>query len=313
MAYTGEPTITTTYAGEFAGKYISAALLSAPTIENGGVTVLPNIKYKEVLQVVNTADLLTDATCDFTDTADVDLTEKILEVEDFQVNSEICKAQFHNTWQSQEMGFSAFDELPKSFSDYILGYYAAKVAAKVETNLWEGVNANPGEFDGLVTLALADATVNDVTAVAGGVDAANVIDEMGRIVDAIPTTVYGSEDLKLYVSSNMARAYIRALGGFGAQGLGGNGTDGKGTQWYSNGSVSFDGIPVFVANGLNDNTAMAAQTSNLYFGCSLLADTQEVRLIDMSPIDGSQNCRIIMRMSMGAQIGIGADVVLYHP
>lgn len=310
MAYTGEPSITTTYAGEYAGKYISAALLSAPTLEGGGVTVLPNIKYKEVLQVVNTGDLLSDATCDFTDTADIDLTEKILEVEDFQVNSQICKAQFYNTWQSQEMGFSAFNDLPKSFSDYILGYYAAKVAAKVETNIWEGVNANPGEFDGLVTLALADATVVDVTGTA--VDAANVIDEMGKIVDAIPTEVYGSDDLKLYVSSNMARAYIRALGGFAAAGLGSAGTDNKGTQWYTNGALSFDGLPIFVANGLDDNTAMAAQTSNLYFGCSLLSDTQEVRLIDMSPIDGSQNCRIIMRMSMGAQIGIGANVVLYH-
>lgn len=307
-----EPTITTSYAGEYAGKYISASLLSAPTIENGGITVLPNIKFKEVLQVVSTDNLLSNATCDFNTAGnpEVTLTEKVLQVEDFQVNSEICKSQFHNTWQSQEMGFSAFDELPKSFSDYILGYYASKVAAKVESNIWEGVNANPGEFDGLVTLALADGTVNDVTATA--VDAANVIDEMGKIVDAIPTTVYGSEDLTLFVSSNMARAYIRALGGFAAAGLGANGTDAKGTQWYTNGALSFDGIPVFVANGLNDNTAMAAQKSNLYFGCSLLSDTQEVRLIDMSPIDGSQNCRIIMRMSMGVQIGIGADVVLYH-
>jgi hypothetical protein len=307
-----EPTITTSYAGEYAGKYISASLLSAPTIENGGITVLPNIKFKEVLQVVSTDNLLSNATCDFNTAGnpEVTLTEKVLQVEDFQVNSEICKSQFHNTWQSQEMGFSAFDELPKSFSDYILGYYASKVAAKVESNIWEGVNANPGEFDGLVTLALADATVNDVTATP--ITALNVIDEMGKIIDAIPTTVYGSEDLTLFVSSNMARAYIRALGGFAAAGLGANGTDAKGTQWYTNGALSFDGIPVFVANGLNDNTAMAAQKSNLYFGCSLLSDTQEVRLIDMSPIDGSQNCRIIMRMSMGVQIGIGADVVLYH-
>ena len=305
-----EPTITTTYAGEFAGRYISAALLSAPTIEGGGVTVLPNIKYKEVLQVVDTTALLANATCDFTSTPVVNLTEKILEVKDLQVNSELCKSEFHNTWQSQEMGFSAFDDLPKSFSDYILGYYASKVAASVETNLWQGVKANAGEFDGLVTLAALDATVIDVVA-AAPVDAANVVGELGKIVDAIPTEVYGHEDLKIYVSSNIARAYIRALGGFGAAGLGGAGTDNKGNQWYTNGALSFDGLPIFVATGLPNDTAMAAETSNLYFGCSLLSDSQEVRLIDMSPIDGSQNVRIIMRMSMGAQIGIGANVVLY--
>ena len=35
--------ITSTYAGEFAGKYISAALLSGSTIENGLITVKPNV------------------------------------------------------------------------------------------------------------------------------------------------------------------------------------------------------------------------------------------------------------------------------
>jgi len=39
--------ITTTYAGEFAGKYISAALLSASTIENGGIEVKPTSSTKK--------------------------------------------------------------------------------------------------------------------------------------------------------------------------------------------------------------------------------------------------------------------------
>jgi hypothetical protein len=42
--------VTTTYSGEFAGKYISAALLSGSTIANGGIEVKPNVKYKEVIQ-----------------------------------------------------------------------------------------------------------------------------------------------------------------------------------------------------------------------------------------------------------------------
>ena len=35
-----QPTITTTYAGEFAGKYVSAALLSGNTIANGLIELL---------------------------------------------------------------------------------------------------------------------------------------------------------------------------------------------------------------------------------------------------------------------------------
>ena len=67
-----------TYAGKAAGKYISAALLSAPTIENGGVTVLENVKFKEVLQTLDTNTLLTDATCDFDDTRTVTMGESVL-------------------------------------------------------------------------------------------------------------------------------------------------------------------------------------------------------------------------------------------
>ena len=115
----------------------------------------------------------------------------------------------------------------------------------------------------------------------------------------------------LYVSQNIARAYVRALGGFGASGLGANGTNAMGTQWFNNGSLSFDGVKIFVANGLAANTAIAAEKSNLYFGTGLLADNQEVKVIDMADIDGSQNVRVVMRFTAGVQYGIVEDIVTY--
>lgn len=309
---TGNPAITTTYAGEFAGKYVSAALLSAPTIENGGVEILPNIKYKQVMQKLVTGDILKNASCDFTADGTVTLTERVLEVKDLQVNISLCKQEFHNTWQGIEQGYSAFDTLPKSFADYLIGYVAAKVAAKNETNFWVGSAGTSGEYDGIVTQVALDALLPAAQEVTGTiVTAGNVIDELGKIVDAIPSTLYLKDDLHLYVSQNIARAYVRALGGFGAAGLGANGTNAQGTQWYNNGSLSFDGVKLFVANGLADNTALAAEKSNLFFGCSLLSDTQEVRVIDMADIDGSQNVRVIMRLSAGAQYANVEDIVTY--
>ena len=207
--------ITTTYAGQFAGKYISAALLSASTIENGGIEVKPNIAFKEVIKKLATNDLVKDATCDF------------------------------------------------------------------------------------------DATST--------VTASNVIAELGKVVDAIPAALYGKEDLYIYVSQNVARAYVRALGGFAASGLGANGTNAMGTQWFNNGSLTFDGVKIFVANGLANNYMMAAEKSNLYFGTGLLSDHNEVKVIDMADIDGSQNVRVVMRFTAGVQYGIGSDIVLYTP
>ena len=111
--------ITSTYAGEFAGKYISAALLSANTIEKGGIEVKPNVKYKEVIKKVATdSNVIKDATCDFTDTATVTLTERVLQPEEFQVNLELCKKDFHSDWEAIQMGYSAFDNLPPADRDW---------------------------------------------------------------------------------------------------------------------------------------------------------------------------------------------------
>ena len=303
--------ITTTYAGEFAGKYISAALLSASTIENGGIEVKPNVKYKEVIKKLATNDLVKNATCDFDATSTVTLTERVLTMEEFQINLQLCKKDFASDWEAIQMGYSAFDNLPPSFQDFLLAHVAAKAAQNNEISIWRGANATAGQFDGLVTLATADADVVDV--VGTSITAANVITELGKVVDAIPATLYGQEDLYIYVSQNVARAYVRALGGFGASGLGANGTNAMGTQWFNNGSLSFDGVKIFVANGLADNYMMAAQKSNLFFGTGLLSDHNEVKVLDMADLDGSQNVRVIMRFTAGVQYGIGSEIVLYTP
>jgi len=306
--------ITTTYAGEFAGKYISAALLSASTIENGGIEVKPNIKFKEVIKKISTDGIVKNSTCDFDATSTVTLTERIIQPEEFQVNLQLCKKDFRSDWEAVQMGYSTFDTLPPAFADFLLAHVAAKVAEKTEQNIWKGATATAGEFDGFVTLATADATVLDVASPAsGGVTAANVIAEMGKVVDLIPATLYGKEDLYLYVSQSVARDYVRALGGFGASGLGANGTNAQGTQWWNNGSLSFDGVKIFVCNGMANDYMMAAQKSNLFFGTGLLADSQEVKLIDLSDLDGSQNVRVVMRFTAGVQYGIGSEIVLYTP
>ena len=301
--------ITTTYAGEFAGKYIAAALLSADTLDKGLVEIKPNVKFKEVIKKVATGDLVANASCDFSATSSLTLTERILQPEEFQVNLQLCKKDFRSDWEAIQMGYSVYDNLPASFSDFLIGHIAAKVAQKTEQTIWAGVNATAGEFDGFTTLMAADGDVIDVTATT--VNAGNVIAELGKVADAIPNALYGKEDLTIYVPQNVARAYVRALGGFGSAGLGAAGTDNKGTQWFGGEPLYFDGIRVAMVSGLASNKMVAAQSSNLYFGTGLLSDHNEVKLLDMGDLDGSQNVRVIMRYTAGVQYGIGSDIVLY--
>lgn len=303
--------ITTTYAGEFSGKYIAAALLSAPTLERGGFTIHPNVKYKEVIQRVATDDIIKNATCDFDATSTITLTERILQPEEFQVNLQLCKQTFHSTWQAIEMGYSAFDVMPKSFVDFLIGHVSEKVASSMESTIWTGVNATAGQFDGISTQIAADANLPAAQEVTGTtVTASNVITELGKVVDAIPARLYGHPDLKIYVAQNIYKAYVRALGGFAASGVGANGYDNKGTN-QNLGDVFFDGIPVFMANGMAANTAIATPSSNLHFATGILNDMNLVKVIDLSDIDGSQNVRVVMRFTADAKYGFASDMVTY--
>ena len=303
--------ITTTYAGEFAGEYIAAALLSASTITDGGVTVKPNIAFKEVIKKLDTGSLVSDATCDFNPNSSVTLTETILQPTELQVNLQLCKADFVSDWEAQSMGYGMAQTLPPKFSDFMIAHVAAEIAQKTETTIFQGAAANVGEYDGFQALLTADGTVVDVAVVGGGVDAANVVAELGRVVDAIPAALYGKEDLFIYVPSSIAKFYVQALGGFAANGLGANGVSNMGTQWWNNGSLTVNGVKIFVSPGLSNNQMIAAQRSNLFFGTGLLNNMQEIRIIDMSEIDGSQNCRFVARFTAGVQIGIGSDITYY--
>tara|TARA_R110000822_G_scaffold127619_4_gene263174 strand:- start:27 stop:935 length:909 start_codon:yes stop_codon:yes gene_type:complete len=296
-----QPTINSNYAGEFAGEYLHAGILSANTLANNGVTILPNVKYKTTLKTVVSSGIVQDATCDFTDAGVVTLSDKVLTVDEKQVNLQLCKTPFQSDWESAQMGFSAFDNLPSKFSDFFIGKMLKDIALDTEDFLWNTTN-------GLQALLNADGAV---ALTGSAVTSANVIDTLGTVLDGLNPALYGNEDLRIFVSQKVAKAYVRALGGFGAQGLGGNGTDGKGSQWYNNSALNFDGVSIFVANGLKNDGIVCTTISNLYFGTGLMDDANTIQTIDMADIDGSKNVRFIARFTRGLQVGFGADAVTY--
>ena len=294
--------ITTTYAGEFAGKYVSAMLLSGNTIANGLIEVKPNIKFKEVLKRLEIDSIVANASCDFSDTSTVTLTEKIIEPKSLQVNLELCKTPFQSDWEAVSMGFSAHDNLPKTFSDFFIGQLSAKIAAKTELDIWGGT-AGAGSFDGYQTLLLADAGHTGSKKIVGeAITPANVVAEIGSVVDALPEALLQDEGLYVYVANNVYRAYKRALATTGGN-VEGNNQDINVTM--------FDGIKVVAVNGLPSNRMIATVKSNLFFGTGLLADHNEVKVLDMADIDGSQNVRFIARYTAAVQYAVVEDIVSY--
>jgi len=305
-------TITTTYAGEKKRGYIATALLSANTIENGGVSVNQNVKYKEVIKQMAVSGLIADGTCDFDATGAVVLTERYLEPEEFQVNMQLCKKDFRSDWEAISMGYSAWDNLPPDFQTFLVARVIAQVAEANERILWQGDAGIGGEYDGFLTLMAADAgVVNNITGIS--IDATNVVDELGKIVDLAVSSneaIISKEDAYIYIPQNVYRAYIRSLGGFGAAGLGAAGFEDRGSN-QTIAPMVFEGFKLFVANGLPSNKMIFARSSNLWFATGLMDDRTELKIIDMEDIDLSQNVRLGMRWTADVNYGIPEEIITY--
>jgi len=311
------PSITTTYAGEAASGYIAAALLSANTLDKKYVTIMPNVKFKSVIQKLDVSGIVQDASCDFVTSGSVAISEQVLTPKELQVNLQLCKQEFVDSWEALSLGFSAFDEIPKNFNDFLISYVGGQVAEATEIAIWQGTNSN-GSFPGFQTALSASVAAGGAgavisaksegtsTVISGSITASNVLAKLNDIVASIPTTVYGKQDLALYVPTNVVKAYTQALAG-GAQGANGfNNMMNVGEK-----PLNFNGIEMFHCPGMGASKVVAAQKSNLFFGTGLLSDYNEVRVLDMANIDGSQNYRIILRYTAGTQFGIGSDIVYY--
>jgi len=294
--------ITTTYAGEALPGFVSAALLSSPTIFNGGVTVYPNVKYKQVLKKLDSNQLLADGTCDFTASSTLTQVERILQPKTLQVNMQICKTNYRDTWDALAMGYSAHDVIPATFADYLVGYAAQKVAAENEVNIWQGDEDNSGEFDGFETLLAANASQPTAQEVAGTtLSKTNIVAQVESLVNVIPATVWGKEDLKLYMGTKAVKFYIQAQAALGY------------LDKFNVGQTdyNFQGIEILHCPGMSDNVIVAARKSDLAFGTGLMSDHNELKVLDMADLDGSQNVRIIARITAGAQFVNGADICTY--
>ena len=182
----------------------------------------------------------------------------------------------------------------------------------METAVWQGTAAsNSIPFNGFEVLANADGSVVDVAKAA--ITAANITTELGKVVDAIPQTIYGKDDLFIYVPTAIYQAYVRALGGFGAAGTSNSttGVDDKMNTWYRNQQeLYFDGIKLLHCPGMTSTDMIATTKENLIFGTSLFSELNQAEVIDGASW-GSQNSRVVLRGSAGVTLGIGSEVVLY--
>lgn len=298
-------TVTSNYAGKAFGQYISAALKEAKSLE--GLTVLENVKYKENIRKMNASSIVADATCDFTDAGTLALTEKVLTPKNLQINLDLCKKTLLSGFEAEEMKAGAFNRTAPTFDQYVLSYFGEIIADAVEGSIWSGADASAGQFEGFLTATTGAFAVDggvvqtDNTGGAGtAYTAANIISNLQTLVAGIPANVYGRDDLRIYMNMKTYRFYISAIS-----------TLGYVNAYNMQGDYVpvFEGITIQPCPGMPDDELVAAETSNLFFGTDLLSDNTNIKMLDMTDLDGSDNMRVVAKFSGGVQVGVGSDAV----
>lgn len=296
-------TVTSNYAGKEAGEIVGQAFKEADTIAKGFVTVFPNVNYKLNLRKIVLTGGKREYTCGHVPTGAITLSEKVLEPKKFKDDWEICKEDFRAQWSEESMGASAHnDNAPKDIMDAILVEKLAQTAEELDDNIWNGDSTNADEFDGFLKLFLADAEVVDVD-LASPVTEANIEANLKLALAAIPVELR-RKSLKIGVSSDIFQIYTFFLISKGlANGLGGDANTGMKIGKYTLEEI----------NGLPAETIVIAEPKQLIFGTGLLADHNEVRLVDQD--DTLLNGKIIGTMvyNAGVQYYNGAEIVWARP
>ncbi len=293
--------ITTTYAGEFAGKYIAAALLNADSLINGAIEVRQNIKFKEVISKLDLTNIIKDRSCDFADTGTVTLGEVVLTPKELSVNLELCKGNYRNTWEAINMGMSANDNLAPDFANFLIQQVLAGVADATETAIWQGT-ATAGSFQGFENLFTAQADQPTGQEIAGtALSASNIVAEIEKIVDPIPDAVYGKEDLQILFGVEASKFYIQAMAALGYRDL----------FHDQKAPLNFQGINMVICPGMSTDVMFAVRKSDFLFGTGLLNDLNSVRIIDRSATEGDDNVRVVIDYTAGVAVGNPSQVVTY--
>lgn len=296
-----------TYAGELALPYINAAILSGDTLAKGYVTLKEGVKFKAVLKKLSNAASLVQAgsNCDFSQAGSLNLDEAVLTVTDLKVNLELCKREFASDWEAAQTGRGFInDVVPSNFQDFLIGYAAAKVAETIELTIWQGDTAGTySSFNGFEKALKAGLSGSADQTWGTTLSAANIITNLTALTAALPAALIGNPNAKIYMNRATAQFYRQAVTALGYM-----------YQWQAAAdfNMQFDGYDIYVCPGLSTGTIVIAEPTNLFVGVDANSDFAEVKVVDMSLTDASDNVRMAMRFRVGVQVGIMTDCVIGH-
>jgi hypothetical protein len=308
--------ITSTYAGEVADQFFAAALEAAASLNNGGVTIMEGITYKQVLPTVNISDPVAAAACTLPSEGDnITIAESVLELTDLAVREDVCIGALVPLWHSYVRSASRNDIVEPRFIDFLLAQTAKAVGQSLERGIWRGTSpygvgfqSNNGTLDETGADASIFAGFHEVD-FANALAASDILDDMASVLNSAITNapaILDAPGAGFYLGREAYWFYAQALSAAGS-----NAGQQTGTG-YSSGNLqglTYQGFPVYMCPGMFADTLALSYPGNIYVGTSAQTDFNDIRAVDMRGTTGDDLIRIIGRMQVGVQVANTADGV----
>lgn len=291
--------ITTSYAGKYAGEYIRAAFNANETLQH--ITVKENVDYRAVVKKLVDDITFAAPTCAWTPTGEVSITERWLTLKKFQVQQDLCLNNFLDDWAAGDVQKG---RLEPALVENMIANMLEGIAAENERQVWVGNGSLATEYDGLLQLIGQDGDGDIIFAPSPvAIDKTNVYAKIEAVIALMPTAVkYANEKPTIYLAPNVWEAFMNA-------------SMASGNGWYAYGGAA---VPktwmgtynIAVCPGMPADTIVFARKSNLWFGTNILNDWNNIQMVDMTQF-GEDNFRFNAKFFAAAQYGIGAEIVAY--
>lgn len=287
-------TVNSLFTGVQAGEIFVQAFKKADTIGKGMITVLPNVIGSAFLPKLSYTAGLALATCGWNPTGTVTLADKTVSTKQYQIQHELCKKDFAQTFQALNAGFFSAntEDVPADIKEAILLAMINNAGSKIDYEIWQGNNVS-ASFNGFLAQFAADSDVIDVSG--SVVTVANVTGSFEAVYNAIPAEVEG--EVVFAVSKNVASAYKAAQAKMGLN------------TTVGNKELDYLGARVESIGGLPSNTIVAYRVANLAFATGIESDMNDVRVVDHDEVSLDGMVRTSMKFNAGVGYSFGAEIV----
>jgi hypothetical protein len=213
------------YTKQLVEPLLTSAVIGAKTqqlIMDGGI-VIPKAKSAVQIPLMDTDAVFQADGCGYSPSGTTSFTQRTVTVGKIQVSETICPKNFeaYFTQEALKAGSTYEDFGNAQFLEAYLAKKNARIAAQIETSIWQGDvtgsgGANLNKFDGLIRLidlgSPTDANVSGFTGVATitTITSSNVVAATEGIYKAIPAEVMAKGDVKIFCGYDWYRLLILA-------------------------------------------------------------------------------------------------------